>query len=452
MAVYRDDLLYEVLFLGRDALDSLSAPSLCLVGVGGLALHVSRVSVGYYALVALDKVLKDYLVLSLDYLRAAVVSVFVGDLLHFVLYYLLDPSLIGKDLAKVCNKRLEPCKLLLYLMALKSRQLAESHINDCLRLNIGQSESIAKGSLRFGDRGRGLHYLHDLVYIVKGDLVALEDVRPCKSSVKVKLRAAGDDLLLKFNIPVKYFGKREDLRLVSDDSKHIYRVGTLELGVFVELIEKYLRVHVAAELYYDAHTVASRLIPQLGDPVDALFAHEPCYALAEHRLVDTVGYLGEDYPVLVLLDLSPRADHYPALARPVSLFYPRRAVDYRRGRKIGAFKELHELLYRAVGVIHSVIGRGDRLAQVMRRNVRRHTDGDTHRTVYKQVRKARRKHRRLAQTVVKVRNEVNDLFLKVARHLVRYAVKARLGVTVGSSAVAVDRTEISVPLYKRIPV
>ena len=45
----------------------------------------------------------------------------------------------------------------------------------------------------------------------------------------------------------------------------------LQLGVLVEVVEDDLRDLAAAQLHHHAHAVLVGLVPQLGDPLDALF-------------------------------------------------------------------------------------------------------------------------------------------------------------------------------------
>ena len=283
-------------------------------------------------------------------------------------------------------------------------------------------------------------------------MVALDDVRSRLCLFKLKLSAAVDDRLLMSDIEVEYLGEREYLRLVVYEREHIYSAGVLELRVLVELIENYLTVGVALVLDNDTHTVSARLVAKLGDTLNSLILNKSCDSLAEHALVDSVGYLGNYDPVLVFFDIRLCANHDSSLTRGISLKDAVRAVDSRVGRKIGALEVFHKLGNSGLGVVHTVDGSVDNLTEIVRGNIGRHTYGDTHSSVYEQVREARGKHLRLTAAVVEVGNEVNDLFLKIRHKLVCYLRHSRLGVTVSSRAVAVNRAEVSVTLYERIAV
>ena len=94
--------------------------------------------------------------------------------------------------------------------------------------------------------------------------------------------------------------------------------------------------------------------------------------------------------------------------------------------------------------------RVDHLAQVVRRDVRRHADGDPRRAVDEQVREARREDRRLLLAPVVVRHEVDGVHVEVAQHLHRQAVEAGLGVAHRGGRVVVDRAEVALPVDERV--
>ena len=90
----------------------------------------------------------------------------------------------------------------------------------------------------------------------------------------------------------------------------------------------------------------------------------------------------------------------------------------------------------------AIVARDD-LAQVVRRDVRRHADGDAGRAVDEQVREARRQDERLALRAVVVRPEVDRVHVQVAQHLLRDPGQAGLGVPHGRGGVLVDRAEVA---------
>ena len=80
------------------------------------------------------------------------------------------------------------------LLALEGGQAGEAHVEDGLRLGLGQAEpghQVGAGRL---DVGRLADRLDDRVEVVEGDLEALEDVRPGAGLAEVELGPPPDDL------------------------------------------------------------------------------------------------------------------------------------------------------------------------------------------------------------------------------------------------------------------
>ncbi len=191
----------------------------------------------------------------------------------------------------------------------------------------------------------------------------------------------------------------------------------------------------------------------IGDTLDALVLDKVGYALDKLRLVDSVRDLGDDYLVAVALCLNylgAGADYNLAAACAVGGADARSAHDYAAGREIGTGQISHKLLERRVGVIYQAVHGGNDLAQIVRRDIRRHTDRYTDGAVDKQIRISRRENRGLLESVVVVRDEIDRVFVDIRQHFERELLELRLGVTVSSGRVAVDGTEVSVAVNERI--
>ena len=216
-------------------------------------------------------------------------------------------------------------------------------------------------------------------------MVALENMRTVLCFFKVKVYTAVDNRLLVVDVVVEYLGKREDLGLVVDQRKHIYRTGVLKLRILVKLIEDYLTVRISAVLDNYSHSRSARFVAECGDAVDPFILNEIGNSLTEHTLVYPIGYFCNYYSVLVLFDLGFCTDHNASSSRGVRLKDTRGSVDRRSCGEIGALDVFHKLGNSTLGVIHTVDSGVDHLSEIVGRNVGSHTYGDTHRAVYKQV-------------------------------------------------------------------
>ena len=118
--------------------------------------------------------------------------------------------------------------------------------------------------------------------------------------------------------------------------------------------------------------------------------------------------------------------------------------------KSGPLQVLHQALDVDLRVVDEGHDRVDRLAQVVRRDVRGHADRDARRAVDQQVREARRQDVRLLARLVVVRAELDGVRVDVAEHLRGEPRQARLGVPHRGRSVVVDRAEVALRVDQRV--
>ena len=105
------------------------------------------------------------------------------------------------------------------------------------------------------------------------------------------------------------------------------------------------------------------------------------------------------------------------------------AVNKPAGREIRPGHELDQLVDRDIRILDKRDRGIDDLGQVVRRDLRRHSDGDAFRTVDQQQRNTRRHDLRLRERFVVVRLEIDGLLFDVGEDLVGQLLQADLGVT-----------------------
>ena len=104
----------------------------------------------------------------------------------------------------------------------------------------------------------------------------------------------------------------------------------------------------------------------------------------------------------------------------------------------------------AAGLSMSVHDRVDDLAQVVRRDVGGHADGDAAGAVDHEVRHAAGQHSGLAPRLVVVGHPVDRVGVEVAQHLGGDAAEAGLRVAHGRRRVALDRAEVALAVDQRV--
>ena len=129
---------------------------------------------------------------------------------------------------------------------------------------------------------------------------------------------------------------------------------------------------------------------------------------------------------------------------------PDRPTMIAAGREVGALDVPRQPLDVDRRVVDHRHERVDHLAEVVRRDVRRHPDRDPGRAVDEQVREARRQHGRLAARLVVVRLEVDGVGVDVAQHLGGEARQPALGVAHRGRRVAVERAEVALTVDERV--
>ena len=133
------------------------------------------------------------------------------------------------------------------------------------------------------------------------------------------------------------------------------------------------------------------------------------------------------------------------LPRPVVeiLLDALQAADDAAGREIRPFDVLHQLLDRDVRIVDLRADAVDDLAQIVRRHVRGHADGDAGAAIDQQVREGGGEDRRLGQALVVIGDEIHRVLVHVLHEGAAQMGQARLGVTHGGGRIAFDRAEIA---------
>jgi hypothetical protein len=354
----------------------------------------------------------------------------------------------------------------LAMMSLKSAIFASSsvassmtqlHRQDRVGLDVVDLEEILQALTGLVDRRRAADQRDDLVERVEGLEVAAQDVHALFRLAQAELRAPHDDLELVRDPQRDEAVERQRARHAVDDREHVRGEVRLQVGVLVEVVEHDLRDGVALEHDDEPLSGAARgLVADVGDALHASVARELRDLHREVVGVDLVRQLRDDEAgaALDLLDVHDGAHRDGSAARAVRLLDPLVAEDQRLRREVGSGDPLHEtreeLVARHLGVVERPEGAVGDLAQVVRRDVRRHADGDTDGSVDQEVRDPRRQNRGLLRAAVVVVLEVDRVLFDVAHHLERERGHFRLGVARGGGALVTGGSEVSLAERHRI--
>ena len=264
-----------------------------------------------------------------------------------------------------------------------------------------------------------------------------------------ELGAPGDHLLAECDEGVEHVLQRHHQRAAAVERDRVDAETRLQRREAIELVQDHVALGVALELDHHAVAVAVGLVAQIGDAVDFLLAHQFGDALDHGRLVHLIGDLGDDDRLALLadgLEADLAAHHHRAAPGVIGAVDAGAAENDAAGREIGARHDLDQVVdgYRRV-VDHRHAG-VDHLAQIVRRNVGGHADGDAAGAVDQQIREARRQHHRLALIAVIIGLEVDRILVDVVEQRHRRLGQPALGVAHGRRRIAVDRAEIALPV------
>ena len=246
----------------------------------------------------------------------------------------------------------------------------------------------------------------------------------------------------------------QHLRPAAVQGDHIGAEARLQRGVAPQLIEHHLGDRVALDLDDDAHAVAVGFVAQIRNAFDALVAHQFGNLLDQRRLVHLIGNFGDDERFALLaqfLDFDAGAHDDRAAPGMIGAADAAAPEDHSAGRKIRPRHDLHQFVDGDLRPFHQRHDRVDHLAEIVGRDIGRHADGDPPCPIDEQVGKLGRKNGRLFEFRRIIRREIDRILVEIVEQRESDAVEPAFGVAVGRRRIAVDRTEIALPVDQRQP-
>jgi len=146
--------------------------------------------------------------------------------------------------------------------------------------------------------------------------------------------------------------EREQFGAAVYEREQVYAESRLQRRLLVELVEYDVALRVATQFDHDAHPIAIRFVPKIGDTIDLACTYQVSDPLQERRLVDHVGDLGDNDPrsALALFEPCARANREQAAARRVGGSNAVAAADHRSGRKVWTGEFFEQFVERAIRV------------------------------------------------------------------------------------------------------
>lgn len=312
---------------------------------------------------------------------------------------------------------------------------------ECLGLDLVDVEQLDQALAGDVDGLRRSDQRDHLVERVERLDQTAQDVGPFIGLAQPIPGAPDDHVELMVDVVADQLVQAQRARHAVDDGQHVGAETGLQLGVLVEVVQHHLGDGIALELHHDSQPDAvAGLVLDVGDAGQLAVADLLGDRGDEVVVVDLIRQLGDDdagAAAAVFFDLHDTAHADRPAPGLVGVLDALRTDDQTAGREVGTLDPFGHRGQRGflvgVMVLQAPVHRVGELAQVVRRDVGRHTDRDATRTVGEQVREPARQNRRLLHPAVVVRDEIDCLLVDFAQHLHRQRSQPRLGVVADES-------------------
>ena len=262
--------------------------------------------------------------------------------------------------------------------------------------------------------------------------------------------ASGYNFTTVLNKRIKQLLQVQSLRLPIDESDGVNTEHTLQLSLSEQVIQYDFWHFTATQFNDDTHTVFIRLVAQFGNAFDFLVFNQLGDLLDQAGFVDHVWDFGEDdghFAVfLVFFELMTCTQINAATASAIRLNNPVTTINKCGCWEVRAWNIFHQIIDSQIRIIDQGQTAIQNFCQVMRWDIRRHTNSDTRRAIHQQVRDAGGKHFWDLFSTVVVRHPVNGFFINISQHLMADLLHPDFRVTHRRSRVTIHRTEVTLTI------
>src|SRR5918996_4519903 len=388
----RQEVLDDVALLQSRSLYSPAAAALSPVRIQRNRLDVATACDRDDEILVGDQVLDVELAFVGDDLRPALVAVLVLDHTKLVGHDGPNSGGITEDRAELGDRPLQLLVLFADLVLLQRRQAAQLDVGDVVGLDLGQSEPRHQSLARLFGVGRCADQFDDVVDVVEGDDQPLEDVGPLLGLAQPIAGASDNYFDLVGDVRLDRIRQVESAGNTVDECHHVHAEVVLQLSALVELIEDDLRNRIPLQIDHKTDAGARRLVSDIGNPLQLLGVDKVRNLLGQASLVNHVRDLGDDdarASLRSLLHLAHGANLYRAAPGFVGIEDALAAEDQSTGGKVRSLDVFHggleqlRLVFRQLRILEGLDDGINNFIEVVRRNVRRHADGNPAGAVHK---------------------------------------------------------------------
>src|ERR1017187_2015333 len=292
----------------------------------------------------------------------------------------------------------------------------------------------------------------EIVEVRQRDKITVEQFGAFLGLLQLEPRPAQHDLAAVLDVAIDEFLQSERLGPAVVNRQHVDGKARFQRGLLVKIVDDDLGDGVTLE-FNDHARVFIRFIANGRDVGEArrFFVHQFGHALDEHRAVDVVRNFRDDdlfLAALELFDPDLAANLDAAVARREIFLDDFQSAHHAAGREVRAFDEFHQALDRDVRVVNLRADAVNDFAQIVRRHVRGHADGDARAAVDEQIGKRGGENGRLGAGLVVVGNEIHCVLIHVLHQHRAEMRQPRLGVSHGRRRITFDGTEVALAVHQ----
>ena len=338
-------------------------------------------------------------------LGAAIIPVTCRELGQLTPQVVLTLRILFDELPQLLDPRSELIQLRVQLAVLQGGEMRESHRQDRLGLRLRQLELLLQ---LIGCRPRVPRAPNDLDHPldpVQSYQKTLQHVRAILRPLELESGASPDHVEAEIDerseslFEVHLSGPPR-LQREHDDPERRSKLGLLE-----QRFGHLSRIRVPLELDDEPHAVPVGLVPEIADGVGPALPHHLRDRLDDPRLVHLVWQLRDHEQALTvsaLLHVQARPHVHQPSTGLVRLPDPVTTPDVSAGREIRPLHVLQQVRHLAIRIVYQPIRSREKLAEVVGRDLRGHSDRDAVRAVQQQMGEPGGQRRRLLEPAVEV--------------------------------------------------
>ena len=382
----QEQVFHIVLFSCLHADDAAAAAVLALIGIQRGTFHIVQVGQCKYAGFFINQVFYVDLTGVLDEFCSSFISVFFTDGCDLIFDDTQQQFFICQNGFIICDFSLQFRIFRIDLFFFQTLQSSQLHFQDCLCLHIRQTKAFHQSFFRIiiacSDNS------DDFINVIDGDTQTFQDMGSLFRLIQIKSCSSGHNIFLMLQIFFQSLFQIQDDRFSVNQCQHICTERFLQRCIFIQLVQDNIGIGIFFHFNDDLDIITGGCIVQIADAFHTFVFHQFCDLFDQTQFIDHVRDLcyHDTFSAVVFFNLRCGTHNDLAAACSVSRTDAALAQDIRACGEVGAFDVFHQFFHICFPAIDLVIDHADDtiddLAQVMGRDIGRHTNGDTAGTIH----------------------------------------------------------------------